>query len=326
MAHTFVSGEPILHRAVFAIVLALTPAALVATAVVSTPAASTSATAAASAAKPTIRVSDSRVTLGTRVIVSGTSPVLLQRVVLQVQTAENGWQEVARRFSSGSRSYSFTAPGWYGTHRLRVYAAATLSAAATVSDVKTVTVKTAYKPKGKRSDWRWISHRGARWDPCETIAYQINPAGGYSQWAADIGAALRKVGQITGFRFEYAGTTKGTVRRGEPGLHPPEADVLIDWQSPREDPDLAGRVAGIGGHWVQDGRRFDGYVVLDRSHRLKRAIWRQTMTHEVGHVVGLGHALSPHQVMYGGAAPANPRWGAGDLAGLRRVGASRGCL
>ena len=305
-------------RALFATLLALTPAITLAPGAVATP--------VAAAAVPTISVSDASVALGTKVTVSGLSPQLLQWVVLQVETAENGWQEVARRLNSVSRNYSFTAPGWYGTHRLRVYAAATLLAPATVSAVRTVTVKTAYRPKGRSSDWKWISRQGARWDPCETIAYQVNPAGGFAQATADIGAVLRKVGQVTGFRFEYAGTTIGKVRRRDPGTHPPEADLLLDWQSPREDPDLAGRVAGVGGHWVQNGRRFDGYVVLDNSQPLTRASWRQTLTHEIGHVLGLGHAASPEQVMYGGAAPATPRWGAGDLAGLSRLGAARGCL
>jgi hypothetical protein len=100
----------------------------------------------------------------------------------------------------------------------------------------------------------------------------------------------------------------------------------MDWQSARQDRGLSGRVAGIGGHWVQDGRRFDGYVVLDQRARMPRRTWRQVMQHEMGHVLGLSHARASSQVMFGTASRTNARWGAGDLAGLHRIGASRGCL
>jgi hypothetical protein len=282
--------------------------------------------AAATPAAPTIMVSDSTVILGKAVTVSGKGPGTLRWVVLQMKTAENGWQYVDRAFNGLSGNYSFTAPGWYGTHRLRVYAPAALLAPAAVSETRTVNVRTAYEPKGRSSEWSWISNPGARWDPCQTITYRINPAGGYAGATADIRAAFRKVGRITGFRFTYAGTTTSAVWRGEPGHHPPGTDVIIDWQDPRQDRDLSRGVAGIGGHWVQDGRRFDGWVLLDKSERLPRGMWRQVMTHELGHVVGLGHTQSPDQVMYGRSSRLNSRWGAGDLAGLRRIGASRGCL
>lgn len=307
-----------LRRLLVVALLALTQAVVAAAAVTSP---------AAAATRPTIYVSDTVVTLGTAVTVSGETPALLQTVRLELLTAENGWQELARTISTVSGGYAFKAPAWYGAHQLRVSASATVLAPPSVSDVVKVTVKTAWRPKGKSSSWRWISHQGARWDPCETISYQINPSGGYSGSTADITAAFRKVGQVTGFRFAYAGTTSGTVRRGESGQHPPEADVLIDWQKPGQDPELAGTVAGIGGHWVLNGRRFDGYVVLDQSQRLQRATWRKVLAHELGHVVGLGHTTAKDQVMYGGVSSSvSTKWGKGDLAGLRRVGASQGCL
>ncbi len=50
-----------------------------------------------------------------------------------------------------------------------------------------------------------------------------------------------------------------------------------------------------------------------------------TLLHELGHLVGLGHVQAPFELMNrdgGGVVD----YGAGDLAGLRRLGRSAGCL
>jgi hypothetical protein len=299
-------------------VLALTPLPL--------PVGASAATAESDNARPTIKVSDRTVTLGKRVTVFGRAPGRVQGVILQMRTAENGWQDVAHTATILNGSYSFTAPHWYGTHRLRVVAQATLLDPRSVSETRTVKVKMPYRPKGKAADWSWLPPRGARWGPCQTITYRINPAGGYARATTDIRAAFRKVAGVTGFRFKYVGSTRARVTRGRPGYHPSGTDIVVDWQTPREERGLSRGAAGVGGHWVLHGRRFDGYMILDRTERLSRRKWRQIMTHEVGHIVGLGHASSRSQLMFGVSSSRNVRFGAGDLAGLRRVGASRGCL
>lgn len=289
--------------------------------------ASAAASAAASAGGwPTIQVSDSKVVLGTEVTVSGTSPHPLRWVVLQMKTADNGWQDVDRQLTGLDAVYELTAPGWHGTHRLRTVAPRTLLAREEISDTRTVKVTMGYPSRGRRSDWSWLTAPDARWDPCQRITYRINPSGGHRRATADIKAAFRTMGRVTGFEFTYLGRTTRRITRHQHGYHPADTDVLVDWQRPRQEKGLSGGTAGIGGHWVQDGRRFDGYVVLDQTERLKRSVWRQVVTHELGHVMGLGHARSPSQLMHGTSSSKNIRWGAGDLAGLRQVGPSRGCL
>ena len=273
----------------------------------------------------TITVSDASATLGKKVTVSGQGPAL-RRLVLQLRTKENGWQQLASVRTGLAGTYAFTAPGWQGSHRLRVVAPPALLIAGEVSAEVTVTVTMPYRPRGRAKDWSWLGHRGARWDPCRTVAYRINPRGGYPRATSDTRAAFRKVGRATGFRFKYLGSTTRTVTRYEHGYHPDDTDLIVDWQSPAEERGMAGGVAGIGGHWVLDGRRFDGFVLLDPTERLARRTWRQVITHELGHVLGLGHARSPSQLMHGTSSPGNTRLGAGDLAGLRRIDASRGCL
>jgi len=304
-------------RALLAALVVVTPIAFLGGTTVQAP--------AADPGFPTIHVSDASVILGKKVTLSGEGPIL-RRLALELRTKENGWQPIAGTRTSLGGNYSFTAPGWVGTHLLRVVAPPTLVLTEEVSSAVTVSVRMPYRPKGVPSDWSWLSHRGARWDPCHPITYRINSGGGYPAARADIRRTFREVGRVTGFRFKYQGTTRRQVQRFQYGYHPAGTDVLVDWQAPSGEGGLTRGVAGIGGHWVMDGRRFAGNMILDQSERHPRAVWRQIMTHEVGHILGLGHAHSQRQLMYAVSTPSNRLWGNGDLAALRRVGPSRGCL
>jgi hypothetical protein len=48
--------------------------------------------------------------------------------------------------------------------------------------------------------------------------------------------------------------------------------------------------------------------------------------HELGHVVGLGHAKSSQQIMFASMSRKTATWRAGDATGLSMVGATHGCV
>ena len=125
-------------RAFLAVLLTAISVALLSPSAVAAPAADSDIT---------IQVSNDAVRLGKRVSVTGEGPGL-RRLVLQLKTRENGWQDLAAVTTGAGGSYSFRAPGWSGTHRLRVVAPPTLDFAASVSDTRRVTVRMPYHPRG----------------------------------------------------------------------------------------------------------------------------------------------------------------------------------
>lgn len=190
-----------------------------------------------------------------------------------------------------------------------------------------------------------LTANGARWNPCATIGVRLNSAGAPATAEADTVEALRRVNDASGLRLTYLGTT--TVVPEEMFLdYPADTQVVIAWTSPAESSMLASGegAVGVGGFvsrsgWLDAaGNRVwatqRGGVVLDRGEAVAQTggfgagdTVGELLMHEVGHVVGLGHAARERQVMYPFlTGQPDDTWGPGDLAGLQAVGASQGCL
>lgn len=200
-----------------------------------------------------------------------------------------------------------------------------------------VDVRLGWTGAGRASAWSPLL-AGFRYDPCSTLTYRVNTAGAPRGGVAAVHEAFRRIAQASGLRFRRAGGTTAipfnSVGRRQ---YAAGTELTVAWAKPRQVRRLAGGVVGLGGsggRTTGDGSVgvYDrGGVVLDRTFRAPVRFGRgQTLgtllLHELGHAVGLGHVGEAKQVMYPSLRPdASGRWGAGDLAGLRRVGAGQGC-
>ena len=183
-----------------------------------------------------------------------------------------------------------------------------------------------------------------RWDPCTPIHYVTNLTGAPAGAAADVAQAIDEVSVASGLTFVNDGATTETPAQNRPAEQADRyghrwAPVLIAWGSPGPGSLLpGGGVLGEGGAtWASSGGPdvyVSGIVALDAGASSSLAggfgagLTRgDLLLHEIGHLVGLGHTADASQVMYPDLL-SRPvaSYGAGDLAGLARVGAGSGCL
>ena len=154
----------------------------------------------------------------------------------------------------------------------------------------------------------------ARWNPCTTIGYRVNLAGGGASALADVKGAVWRASVATGLTFTYRGTTTVVPGVGK-ATYPAGTQLVIAWVKPGRSSLLPaapkGRVAAAGqggATWslVKDsrhrtwGRISKGYVVLNSTMPLQQGFgtgpkygWQgtrgQLVMHELGHALGLGH-------------------------------------
>lgn len=194
-------------------------------------------------------------------------------------------------------------------------------------------------PVGLSDDWSWLwESGGGRWDPCTVITWAYNPTGSYDGSLADMTRAFARIAGRTGLHFKYVGVTD---HQYTDETVPDDADIFVDWSDEAQVSELAGSVVGIGGgsaYGVPAGgdvayQIVQGYIVLDTGHTLGQGFttsgggtWGQVMTHEALHVLGLGHATGREQVMAPSIGSTNHLFGAGDLTGMTRIGATNSCL
>lgn len=181
-----------------------------------------------------------------------------------------------------------------------------------------------------------------RWNPCQPVPWQFNPAGAPAGGLAAVQAAMATLADKTGLQFRYDGTsstvpTESYLRQAYGSFRP----LLVGWSTAQASDLLAGgdsTMVGMArilwtGSYDASGRNHtqiaSGVVALNSAHKAGTTgpgSWYTFALHELGHAVGLAHVNDSSQLMRG-VIPTNlATYGTGDLAGLRAVGSSAGCL
>ncbi len=181
-----------------------------------------------------------------------------------------------------------------------------------------------------------------RYDPCSPIRYVINrdlaPEGSVEELneaIAQFEAAMEVDFRFDGYTDEVPSTDRPIYQPGRYGKRQ-WAPVLFAWVPPEQLLQPDDQAVGAAGSTYlrnQQGRfvYVTGMVTFNAEARLLNGFelgdsWGDVALHELGHLVGLAHVEDDTQVMYPDVTAGEARLGAGDLAGLRRLGRAGGCL
>ena len=174
-------------------------------------------------------------------------------------------------------------------------------------------------------------------DPCRPIHYVVRDSGAPTEANVLVTEAVERISAATGLQFVFDGTATETPTAQRENFQPDRygdrwAPVLIAWSDPTEFSGLAGSVIGVASSEsveADGGERalVSGQVALDTTQLSEllrynggRSIAVATITHELAHLVGLGHINDPQQLMYPSARPLVTNLGSGDRAGLAALG------
>lgn len=308
------------------------------------PAVTTGAAATSVTAGPSASIAE----VGRRVLVNGTVTAPSPRKVHLQKLVGQTWRTVESASTSGR--FSLTLPtDDAGINTYRVTVPATSTHRARNSRAFTVGVG-----RGAIASTGYLASPPVRWDPCTVVGYRVNVSGAPAGALADVKAAMAAASAATGVSFRYLGTTDlvpGTRSSSAPDPYPAGTDIVIAYTTPGRSAllDESRDAIGVGGVFYTRATQsaggkswhqaVQGYVVLDSTASLPGGFgsgrttgtpgtWGQVLMHEIGHVVGLDHPGNgdQEQIMYPATTRKPAEWGAGDLAGLYRLGAASGCF
>ncbi len=181
-----------------------------------------------------------------------------------------------------------------------------------------------------------------RYNPCEPIHYVINRSAAPEGAVDDLQRAVRIFEEAMDVDLVFDGFTNEAASADRRGYQPARygrdvwAPILFAWVPTEEllQPDDQS-VGSAGSAFVQNrSGRFvyvTGVATFNSEARLLPGFdlgdsWGDVTLHELGHLFGLAHVEDDTQVMYPDVTGGSARLGAGDRAGLERLGRAGGCL
>jgi hypothetical protein len=181
-----------------------------------------------------------------------------------------------------------------------------------------------------------------RYDPCSPIRYVVNRSAAPEGAVADLERSIALFEEAMDADFAFEGFTDEAAtpdrRIYQPDRYPRDewAPILFSWVPPERllQPNEQA-VGAAGSAYVRNDRGnlvyVTGTVTFNSEARLLPGFelgdsWGDVTLHELGHIVGLAHVNDSTQVMYPDVTGGEARLGAGDLAGLERLGRAGGCV
>ncbi|WP_430787798.1 matrixin family metalloprotease [Actinoplanes sp. G11-F43] len=232
-----------------------------------------------------------------------------------------------------------------------------LAVLAAVSSLVVASPGVALAAAGSAKSYAFMSQSNgdklvARWNPCGgAIDYRVNLDRAPKNSLAEVKTAFSRISAASGLTFRYAGTTTviPQAEKGFNGTYPAGTEIVIAWVNPGKHskwlPKGARELGMGGGGWqtayTSSGapalRMVEGAVVLNAPSVAKMSrgfgaanggTTGAVLMHEIGHAIGLAHPKQEDrgQIMYHTITSKKAVWGAGDLAGLAKLGKKSGCL
>ena len=167
---------------------------------------------------------------------------------------------------------------------------------------------------------------------CRLLQVAVYPAGGPPDAEKLVRDAVARVRGVTGLDIVVVGAYGGHAPNWNFEAAPigPNDPVSVSWQDGAAIAEMTEDVAGLGGSPVISSPngtqyRVAGTIALSRDYyriltqRGDHAEALAVLLHEFGHVLGLDHVDSSHELM-SDSNNDQEDYGPGDLEGLRRLG------